>query len=66
MKWKALLGVVALACSVSAWADTYPSRPITFVVPGAPGGAMDSIARGLAEVMSKRMGQPISSSRKSW
>ncbi|MGO4332743.1 Bug family tripartite tricarboxylate transporter substrate binding protein [Cupriavidus sp. 2TAF22] len=59
MKWKAMVGVAALVCSVAARADTYPSRPITFVVPSAAGGAMDSIARALAELMSKRMGQPI-------
>ncbi|MGH8789191.1 MAG: Bug family tripartite tricarboxylate transporter substrate binding protein, partial [Cupriavidus necator] len=59
MKWKALVSAVAIACSGIALADTYPSRPITFVVPSAPGGAMDAIARTLAEVMSKRMGQAI-------
>ncbi|MGT2492099.1 Bug family tripartite tricarboxylate transporter substrate binding protein [Cupriavidus basilensis] len=59
MKWKAMVGVTALVCSVAAWADTYPTRPITFVVPSAAGGAVDSIARALAEVMSKRMGQTI-------
>ncbi|CAG2154955.1 hypothetical protein LMG31506_05254 [Cupriavidus yeoncheonensis] len=59
MKWRALLSAAALVCSGAARADNYPGRPITFVVPSAPGGAMDAIARTLAEVMSKRMGQPI-------
>ncbi|QRQ83491.1 Bug family tripartite tricarboxylate transporter substrate binding protein [Cupriavidus oxalaticus] len=59
MKWKAIAGVAMLVCGMAARADTYPSRPITFVVPNAAGGAMDSIARAMAETMSKRLGQPI-------
>ncbi|MBF6989239.1 MULTISPECIES: tripartite tricarboxylate transporter substrate binding protein [unclassified Cupriavidus] len=59
MKWKALLGAVALAVSAAAQADSYPSRPITFVVPAAAGGAVDSIARALAEVVGRQMGQPV-------
>ncbi|CAJ95198.1 Extra-cytoplasmic solute receptor [Cupriavidus necator] len=59
MKWKAIAGVAMLFCGITARADTYPSRPITFVVPNAAGGAMDSIARTMAETMSKQLGQPI-------
>ncbi|MCY1227869.1 hypothetical protein D9M69_133670 [compost metagenome] len=59
MKWKALFGAVALVVSAAAQADSYPSRPITFVVPAAAGGAVDSIARALAEVMGRQMGQPV-------
>lgn len=59
MKWKALLGAVALAVSAAAQADSYPSRPITFVVPAAAGGAVDSIARALAEVVGRQMGQHV-------
>ncbi|NOV24257.1 hypothetical protein E5S69_12135 [Cupriavidus necator] len=59
MNWKLLAGTAAMAFSLLARADTYPAKPITFVVPPPPGGAMDSIARSLAEVMSLRMGQPI-------
>ncbi|MDQ0141250.1 Bug family tripartite tricarboxylate transporter substrate binding protein [Cupriavidus necator] len=59
MNWKLLAGIAAMALSLLARADAYPAKPITFVVPAPPGGAMDSIARSLAEVMSRRMGQPI-------
>jgi len=59
MKWKTLFCIATLACSLAAHADTYPSRPITLVVPGAPGGAVDTLSRALAEVMSRRMGQPV-------
>ncbi len=37
----------------------YPTRPITLIVPYAPGGANDVLARGVAEPMSKALGQQI-------
>ncbi len=37
----------------------YPERPITWIVPFPPGGAMDVIARTLGESMSRELGQPI-------
>lgn len=40
-------------------ADTYPSKPIRWIVPFAPGGPNDAIARKLAEMVTGRMGQPI-------
>ena len=42
-----------------AWAQTYPSRPITIVVPYAAGGATDSIGRVMAERMKLSLGQPV-------
>jgi tripartite-type tricarboxylate transporter receptor subunit TctC len=42
-----------------AMADTYPSRPITIVVPFSAGGATDVIARVLADRMGKSFGQSI-------
>jgi len=38
---------------------TYPSRPITLIVPYAPGGGNDVLARGVAEPMGKTLGQPV-------
>lgn len=40
-------------------AQSYPSRPITLVVPAPAGGTLDSIARALAHDMSSQMGQPF-------
>jgi tripartite-type tricarboxylate transporter receptor subunit TctC len=42
-----------------AGAQTYPSRPILFVVPFAAGGGSDIVARTVAEKMSKTLGQQI-------
>lgn len=37
--------------------DKYPSRPVTVVVPQAPGGANDTIARVIAQKLTEQMGQ---------
>ncbi len=42
-----------------AGAQAYPSRPITMVVPAAPGGVMDLIGRMLAERMKNSLGQSV-------
>ena len=53
-------GAAALpAVSRIAWAQAYPSRPITLVVPFAAGGALDVIARILAPRMRASLGQTI-------
>ena len=52
--------VLALpAIARSAQAQTYPSRPITMVVPYGGGGPADGVARPLAERMSAALGQPV-------
>jgi len=40
-------------------AESYPSRPIMLIVPSAPGGPTDTLARILAESMRQTLGQPI-------
>lgn len=53
----ALAIVTAHVLPVSA--QTYPARPITLLVPFAPGGATDTVARVTAQTMSKLLGQTI-------
>jgi tripartite-type tricarboxylate transporter receptor subunit TctC len=48
-----------LQSTTSAMAQTYPSRPITMVVPLGVGGSTDVIARIMAEGMRASLGQPI-------
>ena len=50
--------MLALACGLAA-AQSYPARPIRIVVPATTGGAIDLIARSLAEKMSGSIGQPV-------
>jgi tripartite-type tricarboxylate transporter receptor subunit TctC len=50
---------LAFAVSASAQAQTYPTRPITMIVPAAPGGPTDVVGRLLAERMKSSLGQPI-------
>jgi tripartite-type tricarboxylate transporter receptor subunit TctC len=47
------------ALSRIAHAQTYPARPITMVVPLAPGGSTDVIGRIMAEAMRGPLGQPV-------
>jgi tripartite-type tricarboxylate transporter receptor subunit TctC len=45
--------------SVAARSQTYPQKPITFIVPFGAGGGTDVIARTLQEEIRKELGQPI-------
>jgi len=47
----------ALAFSGSVLGESYPSRPVTLIVPYAAGGGVDAVARVIAESLSERLGQ---------
>lgn len=47
------------ACAVQARADDYPIRPITLVVPFAPGGSTTIMARIVADKMAATLGQQV-------
>jgi tripartite-type tricarboxylate transporter receptor subunit TctC len=50
---------VGLGSSGAAFAQDYPTRPITMIVPFPAGGATDTLARFLAERMRAILGQPL-------
>jgi tripartite-type tricarboxylate transporter receptor subunit TctC len=54
-----LLALGLVAATPWAAAQTFPSRPITIVVPFPAGGALDTVARAIAEPMRADLGQPV-------
>jgi len=53
------IALVALATSVNAAAQTYPTRPVTVVVGFAPGGGTDTVARVMQRKLGENLGQTI-------
>lgn len=51
--------LITAGSALPAHADEWPSKPIRWVVPFPPGGAMDAIARALGEKASKSLGQSV-------
>jgi tripartite-type tricarboxylate transporter receptor subunit TctC len=49
----------AMLCSVAAGAQTWPSKSIRFVVPFAPGGTSEIVARSVAQELSTILGQSV-------
>ncbi len=56
---RAFLFLAAACVAAAAAAQPFPSRPITIVVPEAPGGESDKLARILAPELSRVWGQPV-------
>ena len=55
----AAAGLALSAASVPARAADWPSRPIRIIVPYAPGGSADLLARIAGQRLSQRVGQPV-------
>jgi len=59
---RVLIPIIAMflaGTAVSKDAGSYPTRPISLVVPFAPGGGSDPLARGIGERLGHLMGQPV-------
>ena len=50
---------LALLLLASAASAAYPDKPITLIVPWAPGGSTDILGRAIAEQLTRSMGQPV-------
>ena len=55
----AAVSSVVLGLTVAASAQSFPSRPVTLLVPFPPGGVIDTTARVIEGELSKELGQPI-------
>jgi tripartite-type tricarboxylate transporter receptor subunit TctC len=54
-----MLGAALCALGLNAFAQAYPSKPITMVIPFPPGGTLDTVGRALAQRLGQQMGQTI-------
>ena len=59
MKRLGLLVVAVVSCCSAASAQNFPARPVAIVVPFSAGGPTDTIARIMAERMTKSLGQTV-------
>jgi tripartite-type tricarboxylate transporter receptor subunit TctC len=60
MGMRLAVAAFALAAVVTnAQAQTYPSKPVTIVIPLAAGGAVDTLVRGMQDSLRNSLGQPI-------
>jgi tripartite-type tricarboxylate transporter receptor subunit TctC len=59
MLWPPALALIGVGTVAPAIAQDYPTRPITLVVPYAAGGGNDTMARIVADKMSRTLGQQI-------
>lgn len=56
---KRFLVSLGLAVAATAASAAYPDKPIKLVVPSAPGGSVDKLARAIGRKLEQRLGQPV-------
>jgi tripartite-type tricarboxylate transporter receptor subunit TctC len=58
-KSRAIAAVLSCVFALAVQAQTFPTKPVTLVVPFPPGGSTDTAARIIAEYMRAPLGQPL-------
>jgi tripartite-type tricarboxylate transporter receptor subunit TctC len=58
-KCRGVLSVIVALIAASATAQTFPSKPLRFIVPFPPGGGTDLLARAMAGKLREALGQPV-------
>ncbi len=56
---RTLIGLALAASAGAALAQSYPDRPITLIVPWGAGGGTDAVARMIASLVERDLGQPV-------
>lgn len=56
---RAMLAGAIAACSVAAYAETWPAKPIAMVVPFPAGGGTDLVVRSIQPQLQRELGQPV-------
>ncbi len=59
MKWLRICLVLAFAAAPGLHAQDYPNKPIRLIVPFAPGGGNDQVARAIAQDLASTLGQAV-------
>jgi len=59
MRLRAFVAALLALVSFGAFAQPYPSKPVTLIVPYAPGGLPDTVARVVGQKLSDKWGQPV-------
>jgi tripartite-type tricarboxylate transporter receptor subunit TctC len=61
MRWikTGLVAAMVALCVAPSFAQTYPTRPIKFIVPFTPGSGTDIVARAVGDKLSQALGQPV-------
>jgi len=54
-----LAALAALPASTALAQDTWPTRPISMIIPFPPGGVADTVGRPVAEALSRLLGQSV-------
>jgi len=54
---RSTLAAAVLAFRAGSWAQAYPTKPVTMIIPFPPGGTLDFVGRMLAQKLGEQMGQ---------